>query len=60
MTDAPAADSHHQPPRPRDELRWETRLLAALIVPFLVAAFAILYFRTDDTGGCSPGQSRHE
>ena len=33
-----------------DRVLWETRALAALIVPFLVAAFVILYFRPQDTG----------
>lgn len=33
-----------------DRVRWETRALAALIVPFLLAAFFILYLRPQDTG----------
>jgi hypothetical protein len=33
-----------------DRVRWETRVLGALIVPFLVAAFFILYIRPQDTG----------
>jgi peptidoglycan/LPS O-acetylase OafA/YrhL len=37
-------------PRSSDQVRWETRALGAVIVPFLIAAFAILYFRPDDTG----------
>ena len=35
---------------PDDRVRWETRALAALIVPFLLAAFFILYLRPQDTG----------
>jgi hypothetical protein len=33
-----------------DRVRWETRVLGALIVPFLLAAFFILYIRPQDTG----------
>lgn len=33
-----------------DRVEGVTRVLAAAIVPFLVVAFAILYFRPDDTG----------
>jgi hypothetical protein len=33
-----------------DRVRWETHVLGALIVPFLLAAFFILYFRPQDTG----------
>jgi hypothetical protein len=36
--------------RADDQIRWETRVLGALIVPFLVAAFTILYLHPDDTG----------
>jgi hypothetical protein len=34
----------------KDRVRWETRVLGALIVPFLLAAFFILYIRPQDTG----------
>jgi hypothetical protein len=33
-----------------DRVGWETRVLGALIVPFLLAAFFILYIRPQDTG----------
>jgi hypothetical protein len=33
-----------------DRVRWETRVLGALIVPFLLAAFFILYIRPQDAG----------
>jgi hypothetical protein len=33
-----------------DRVWWETRVLGALIVPFLLAAFFILYIRPQDTG----------
>jgi len=33
-----------------DRIVWQTRLLAAVIVPFLVVAFVILYLRPEETG----------
>src|SRR4030081_1727175 len=33
-----------------DHIARETRLLSALVIPFLVTAFAILYFQPNDTG----------